>query len=581
MIAKHTQAIPSPHLKHLLAVARGDKEPDFVLKNVTILDLIEGDSYLTNIAFYDRWIAGLGTEYQASCEEDVTGLTAVPGFIDAHIHIESTLMHPFEFERATLPLGTTTVICDPHELANVLGKDGIDWILRCASTTQQNLFIQVPSCVPSLPDFETNNSFLKANDIADYRDHPHVLGLAEMMNYPGAIHGDQDILEKLEMFGNYVRDGHAPQLRGQALNAYRALGIENCHESISHEEALEKLRLGMAVMIREGSVARNLNTLAPLVSEFNSPQCLLCSDDRNPYELQEKGHINELVRSLILDHHIPPHVAYRLSSYSAAKHFGLKRLGLIAPGYQADIVLLRDVHSVEIEAVYCAGKKISPISPQETYHKFIKSAPPLSNSIQRQPLNLIDFSLPLADGILDVIEVIPNEIVTNHLQIPFDNHRPLTDLGINKIAVIERYGHQSPIKPGLVKGFNLMKGAIASSVAHDSHNIVVIGADDRDMAFAVNHLIKAGGGFIAVHQEQIDYFISLPIAGLISQNPVETIYQDLVSLKQACRNLGISLEEPFLQMAFLALPVIPSLKITDKGVLDVTNLTFIEYKQAA
>lgn len=576
---KNTQSIARPHLQNLQAVARGDKEPDWVLKGVTVLDLIEGDSYQTNIAFYQQWIAGLDLSYTSSKCVDGHGLTIVPGFIDGHTHLESTLMHPFEFERITLPLGTTTVICDPHEIANVLGRPGIDWMLRCAEKTLMKIFVQIPSCVPSLPGFETNGAELLADDIADYRHHPHVLGLAEMMNYPGAISGDGSVLDKLKMFENFARDGHAPLVRGKELNAYRVLGIDSCHESVTAKEAQEKLRTGMAVLLREGSVAKNLATMAPIVHEFNSSSCMLCTDDRNPLEIQEEGHINYMVRRLITEHNIPAHIAYRLSSYSSAKHFNLKRLGLIAPGYRADFILLKDVNTVEIDSVYCDGQKITPSLFQNNPQKFLDSLPPLSNSMNRLPVSGQEFTMSLADKPVDVIGVIPNEITTEHLKIEFGNSH---EHGIiNKIAVVERYGHQKPLKPGLVKGFDLTSGAIASTVAHDSHNIVVVGANEKDMACAVNHLIQTGGGFVVVQNETIKSALSLPLAGLMSLDPAENIHQNLIELKQAVKGLGCTLHEPFLQMAFLALPVIPNLKITDKGVIDVNQLSFINYENAA
>ncbi len=580
MNQKHTQSIPRPHLHNLLAVARGDKEPDWVIENVTVLDLIQGDQYTTNVAIYQQWIAGLGYDYSAKQMVDGKGLTIVPGFIDGHTHLESTLMHPFEFERVTLPLGTTAVVCDPHEIANVLGTKGLDWMLRCAEKMLMRMFVQIPSCVPSLPGFETNGATLNAHDIAHYRHHPHVLGLAEMMNYPGAINGDSSVLDKLEAFDGFRKDGHAPLMTGQTLNAYRVLGIENCHESVTKQEAQEKLRCGMAVLLREGSVAKNLSTLASIVHEFNSHSCLLCTDDRNPLEIQEEGHINYMVKRLIQDHQVPVHVAYRLSSYAAAQHFGLKRLGLIAPGYRADFILLRDVQTVEIEAVYCDGIKITPDALRTSNQNFTESLPPLANSINRSPVSADDFTLCLPPQELDVIGVIPNEITTEHLKILYEGG-PIQNYTLNKIAVVERYGKQNPIKPGLVKGFDLTTGAIASTVAHDSHNIVVIGASESDMALAVNHLIQTGGGFVVVDDDQIKAFLALPIAGLMSQESAETIHESLLDLKQGVRNLGCPLHEPFLQMAFLALPVIPSIKITDRGLVDVNQLTFIDYGQAA
>ena len=322
MIEKYTQNLRRPELKHALDVAAGNKPADLLIKGGTILDLINGEMCRADVAIAEHTIAGIGHGYEGLKVVDATGLTIVPGFIDAHVHLESSLMTPFEFERVTLPLGTTTVIADPHEMTNVMGAEGFEWFLRCSKLMHQNLFLQVPSCVPSLPGFETNGAEFSLEEMVRYLDHPRVLGLGEMMNYPGVISGEKSVLDKLEAFDGRMKDGHAPLLRGKKLNAYRVAGIENCHESVTVDEAKEKLAIGMAVMLREGSVAKNLLELAPIVKEFNSTQCLLCTDDRNPYEIAKEGHINYLIRQLIEKKSMPLHVAYRLSSFSAAKHFG-------------------------------------------------------------------------------------------------------------------------------------------------------------------------------------------------------------------------------------------------------------------
>lgn len=567
-------------LQKLLKVARGDEVADIIIKNVTIIDLINGDNYCSTIAISDSWIAGIHPDYVGTHEIDGTGLWAVPGFIDAHTHLESSLMHPFEFTRLTLPKGTTTAICDPHEITNVLGKPGVDWLLRCAEQLPQTLLIQVPSCIPSLIGFETNGGSLSLAEMAELKRHPHVFGLGEMMNFPGVVNGDEDVISKIALFEGLPLDGHAPMGTGMALNAYRCAGIQNCHESISSSEAIEKLRAGMAVMLREGSVAKNLDNLAEIVTEFNSHQCLLCTDDRNPYEIVQEGHLNYLVKRLIGFHNVPLHIAYRLASYATAQHYNLKRLGLIAPGYRADILLLSNPHDVAIAQVICGGKQMIEADLKDTSAKLAQSLPPLQNSLIYNDVSPDTFTLPLEDGVYTVIGVIPGEIVTTHLNRTCTQGAFSPD-NINKIAVIERHGHGYPPAIGLVEGFNLFDGAIAASIAHDCHNVIVIGANDADMAAAVNHLKTIAGGITVIKNSEVIADLSLPIAGLMSIENAEFIADKLQALKLACQELGCQLHEPFLQMAFLALPVIPSLKITDKGLVATDPLEFVPLHKKA
>lgn len=576
---KRTQNLEDQELQECLQAARGDGEIDLLIKNAQILDLINGNIETNSIAIKGRVIVGIGNEFEESrCKRvyDAQGLFAVPGFIDGHLHIESSLMHPFEFEKITLPLGTTSAICDPHEITNVLGEKGFEWFLRCSEKMHLNLFVQVSSCVPAIEGLETSGAIFRSAQMKKYKSHPNVLGLAEMMNYPGVIAGDQEVLNKIKMFRDLNLDGHCPLLTGKKLDAYLVAGIQNCHETIKKEEGLEKLKKGMALIIREGSVAKNLSTLAPLVTEFNSPQCLLCTDDRNPFEILEEGHINYLVRLLIKKIGLPPHVAYRLSSYSAAKHFGLKRLGLIAPGKMADIILLKNLEEVEIKDVFIAGKKVEDLKLENGIKKkFTDSKPPLGNSIQREKTTARDFSLNFKKGFYHLIEIVHHEIITKHLKTYFDGKKFDLD-DINKIVVLERYGNNLKPSLALVRGFSLKEGAIASSVAHDAHNLMAIGDNDQDISLAINFLIESGGGFVAVKKREILQSINLPIAGLMSTDSALEIATQLTKMKEAQQKLGISLHEPFLQMAFIALPVIPALKITDRGLVDVSRFKFID-----
>lgn len=576
---KNTQSLSHKELPERLAQARGDQELDLLITNVQLLDVITGEIYPTCIAIGGQHIVGVGLDYldsKARRTFDGQGAFVTPGFIDAHLHIESSMMSPFEFERATLPLGTTTAICDPHEITNVIGAKGFEWFLRCADLTRQNLFVQMSSCVPALPGFETNGSDFTLEEMTQLKDHAAVLGLAEMMNFPGVIHGDVNVLSKIEAFEDLNLDGHAPLLRGKDLNAYLLAGIQNCHETVTLEEGREKLQKGMGLIIREGSVAKNLKTLATLVNEFSSPQCLLCTDDRNPFEISHEGHINFLIKELINHHGVAVHVAYRLATYSAAKHFGLKRLGLIAPGKKADLVLLKDLKSVDIQDVMIGGAWVSEIDLQAASHKNLQlSQPPLMNTIRRKPLLVSDFNFPKAAGLYNVIEIVPNEIITNHLQVSFDGVH-FAEKDVLYMANIERYGKNLSPGLGFVKGMGLKSGALASSVAHDSHNIMVIGTNLEDMVVAANDIIKTGGGFVVAQDKEIKARVELPIAGLLSLQSADEIKSGIETLKIEFKKLGVLLEEPFIQMAFLALPVIPSLKLTDKGLVDVTKFEFIE-----
>ena len=564
--------------QELLAVSRGEAVADYIIDNVRLLDLINGGEIAGPIVIKGRHIAGIGVEYTdapAWQYVDAHGATAVPGFIDAHLHIESSMMTPVTFETATLPRGLTTVICDPHEIVNVMGETGFAWFVRCAEQAMQNQYLQVSSCVPALAGCDVNGADFPLEKMVKWRDHPLVTGLAEMMDYPGVVAGQDVQLNKIDAFRRLTIDGHCPGLGGKALNAYIAAGVENCHESYLLEEGRRKLELGMALMMREGSAARNLNALAPLLNAFNSPQCMLCTDDRNPWEIAHEGHIDALIRRLILQHNVPPHVAYRVASWSAARHFGLHHLGLVAPGKQADIVLLSDVRNVTVQQVFIKGKPIDADTLQsQEPTRLEQTAPPYGNTIARQPVSASDFVLHFTPGKrYRVIEVIANELVT-----PAGSTR-YTENGFERedicyIAVLDRYGHQLPPACGLLGHFGLREGALASTVSHDSHNIVVIGRRAEEMALAVNQVIADGGGQCVVREGKVQSHLPLPIAGLMSTDTADTLAAKIDDLKAAGRACGSLPDEPFIQMAFLSLPVIPALKLTSMGLFDGETFTF-------
>lgn len=580
---KRTQKLTRNELLDVLKVAKSEIPADKKIINVKILDLINGSISDSVIVIKNKTIAGIGLEYKdAKAIEviDAAGAFAVPGFIDGHLHIESSMMNPFEFEKMTLPLGTTTAICDPHEITNVMGDEGFSWFLRCSELMNQNLFVQTSSCVPALPGFESNGGEFTLNQMKQYKNHPNVLGLAEMMNFPGVIHGDQNVHDKIEEYSDLNLDGHCPMLRGKELNAYIASGIQNCHETVGKDEGHEKLSKGMSLIIREGSVAKNLKTLIPLVNDFNSIQCLLCTDDRNPYEIHHEGHINYMLKEMMNKYNVAPHVAYRLASFSAAKHFGLKKLGLIAPGKQADIVLVSDLKKVDIKKVFIAGTDVETLKlNSHIKEKLNQSQAPIKNTIKRNNLSVSDFNYHLSEGNYNVIEIVENEIITNHITANFDGKKFDVD-DVLYMANIERYGQNLPVGLGLVKGMGLKGGAIAASVAHDSHNLMIIGDNLEDMVLAANTLIKSGGGLVVTSQNKVEALLELPIAGLISLKSSEELVVDLNNLKTAFKKIGVKLHEPFIQMAFLALPVIPSLKLTDRGLFDITKFSYVSLKNS-
>lgn len=575
---KHTCTRSREEMTTLLAVARSEAPADYRIDNVRILDLINGGEFPGPVVISGNAIAGVGAVYKdAPAHQVIDGKNAVvvPGFIDAHLHIESSMMTPVTFESATLPLGVTTIVCDPHEIVNVMGEEGIEWFLRCVEQAQQNQFVQVSSCVPALPGSDVNGADFPLAEMLKYKDHPHVPGLAEMMNFPAVIAGEAETLDKLDAFRGMTLDGHCPMVTGKDLNGYIAGGIENCHESHRYEEGLEKLALGMALMIREGSAARNLDALAPLITAMSSPQCLLCTDDRNPWEIIHEGHMNALVYRLINQHQIPVHIAYRVASWSAARHYGLKNLGLVAPGKQADLVLLRDEKAVDIQAVMCGGRWVDKAALlREREAKQAASRPPVQNTVRRQAVTAQSLAfVPEPGREYRAISVIPNELITGEQRVSWDGRRYDCD-NICSLAVIERYGRQTPPATALLHNFGLTRGALASTVSHDSHNIVVAGIDPMDMALAVNQLIAGGGGMCVVADGRVLSHAALPIAGLMSDKTAEEIAAEIESLKAACRDCGVMLNEPFIQMAFLSLPVIPTLKLTSLGLYDVNKFVF-------
>ena len=560
-------------LETRIAQGRGDAPADLVLRGGHVFDLITGAMISGDVAICGDTIVGIGAAYEGKRVIDVTGLTLVPGFVDTHLHIESSLVTPFEFDRCVTPRGVTTAICDPHEIANVMGPDGIRYFQAASEHTVMDIRVQLSSCVPST-DMETAGAEIGADDLQEVMGHPSGIGLAEVMNYPGVIHRDPGMMAKLRLFEGGHIDGHCPQLSGHDLNAYCAAGIRTEHEATTAEEAREKLQKGMRVLIREGSVSKDLEALAPLLSDITAPYMCLCTDDRNPLDIAEEGHLDHMIRRLIA-RGASPLAAYRAASLSGAEAFGLRDRGLIAPGRRADIVAVESLEACDARLVLCGGV----VADDAAFAARGRVAAVGRHSVKARAVTPQDFRHTGNRAETDVIGILEGKILTEHLHeeiAPQDgDKRPDPARDLVRIAVVERHGRNGNIATGFVRGFGLRGGAIASTVCHDHHNIVCVGVDYGDMALAVNRMSEIEGGFVVAHRGRVLAELPLPVAGLMSLEPFEVVRDRLEELRAAAKSLGVALQEPFLQLAFLALPVIPALKITDRGLVDVTRFELI------
>ncbi|MGV8938002.1 MAG: adenine deaminase [Allorhizobium sp.] len=546
---------------------------DIVLKGGRFFDLVTGELVESDIAICGDLIVGTGEAYEGTVEIDISGKIVVPGFIDTHLHIESSLVTPHEFDRCVLPYGVTTAICDPHEIANVLGEEGIQFFLDSSLETIMDIRVQLSSCVPAT-HLETSGADLPVEKLLPFRSHPSVIGLAEFMNFPGVVHKDPVCMAKLNAFAGGHIDGHAPLLSGRDLNGYLSAGIRTEHECTTAEEAMEKIRKGMHILVREGSVSKDLHALMPIITERLSPFLALCTDDRNPLDIAEEGHLDYMIRTAIAAG-VAPLAIYRAASISAARAFGLSDRGLVAPGYRADLVVLDSLENCRADMVFSAGRHVT-----DALFAARKPVAPVGlDSVKARPVTAAQFGVPVFDGETPVMGVLPGKIITEYrrFRLPVSGNQSTVDLArdIIKVAVIERHGKNGNHANGFVQGFGLTKGAIASTVGHDSHNICVVGVSEDDMAMAANRLGEIKGGFVVVENGKITGEIALPVAGLMSLEPFESVQHTLHALRKAAYALGSTLQEPFLQLAFLPLPVIPHLKISDRGMVDVDKFELI------
>jgi adenine deaminase len=559
-----------PDLSRRLAVARGDEPADLVIRGGRVFSAFTREWLEGDLAVADGAVAGLG-EYDGEEILDASGRYVVPGFIDAHMHLESSKLLVDEFARLVLPLGTTAVVADPHEIANVLGTDGVHWLADLCTDLPLDVFFMASSSVPASV-FESPRRPLGPGDLEGLLRRRRVLGLAEMMNFPGVVAGSENELEKLTLPGATHVDGHAPTLLGKGLNAYAAAGIRSDHEMSTIEEGRERLRAGMWVLIREASGARNLHALLPLVEEFGPHRLAFCTDDREPEHIAEEGHINSMVREAVAAG-VAPEDALVMASLNPAIWHGLTDLGALAPGYQADVLVLPDLVSFVPEVVLKAGKEVGEI-PRPEVPEWVK------HTVRIRPLATNDFAIPwTGDGRARVIGIVPDQIVTESLvdEPLVENGRALADptRDLLKIAVVERHLGTGRVGLGFVRGFELRSGALASTVAHDAHNVVVVGVKDDDMLRAVRRLAETGGGVVVIDRGIVRAELKLPVAGLLSDAGLDEVIAGSRACVEAAHDLGCRLASPFQSMAFLALSVIPSLKITDRGLVDVDRFEIV------
>jgi adenine deaminase len=566
-------------LEKAIRVARGEEPADLLLTNCRVVNVYTGEIYLAAVAIADRWIAAIGPGYLAHEVIDLDGRYLCPGFINAHVHIESSMVIPTEYARAVVPHGTTSAVSDPHEIANVCGLAGVHYMLDVGALAPMTIYANAPSCVPATA-MSTSGASLGARELESLRDHPGVPGLAEMMNFPGVLHAAPDVLAKIRAFAGLPIDGHAPGLSGRDLNAYVGTGIGSDHECVTGDEAIEKLRLGMRILIREGSTARNLAALLPAaaVSPSAARRCSFCTDDRHPADLLDEGDIDVLVRQAIASG-MDPVTAIQMATLNTAEWFRLWDRGAIAPGKRADLIAFSDLQNLHAEQVFVGGRLVARDGAMVVPRQPVE----VGDSAVRNTVHLdwegLDLRVPGRPGRIRVIGAIGDQVVTERLlmdptlrggEVISDPSRDLL-----KMAVIERHRGTGNVGLGFVKGIGLRRGAIATTVCHDHHNLIVIGADDSSMMTAIRAIVELGGGEVVADGATVLQSLPLPIAGLMSDQPLEGVRRAQDAMRIAAGQLGCTLPAPFMTMSFLALEVIPTLKLTDQGLVDVDRFEIV------
>lgn len=558
---------------HVVEVASGRQKADLVLKNATYVNVFCNKLSHGDIAVAEGLIAGMGEHYEGAVEIDMGGKLVLPGFVDAHIHLESALVSPKEFANAVIPHGTTTVITDPHEIANVMGTDGIEYMLQATEDLPVDVRFMLPSCVPATP-LDESGAVLDYRAIDSFYEHNRVEGLAEMMNYVGVANADEQVLEKIVAAQAHHKkiDGHAPGLSGNDLNAYIAAGVYSDHECSTVEDAIAKLERGQYIMIREGTAARNLDALLPLLTPQYYTYCMFCTDDKHPNDLLEKGHIDYIVRRAIKSG-VDPIIAVKCASHHAARYFLLNNRGAIAPGFLADFVVIDNFDDFNILEVYKKGKlmfdgkTVTPFEAPEIDPHLVKRSHETFHVAHLEATDFIE-SRPRA-----VLGMVPGEIVTTDAGYA---EKISVEDDILKIAVIERHKNTHHIGIGYIKGYGLKSGAVATSISHDSHNIIVVGANEEDMAAAVNRVVELGGGIVVMDDGKVLGELQLQIAGIMSEAPLIEVNEALENAKEQAFKLGVSRGvDPFMTLSFMALTVIPTLRLTTRGVFDVINQRYV------
>ncbi len=558
--------------QRIIAAAAGREPADLVLKNATFVNVFSNELSTMDIAVAEGLIVGMGS-YQGRSEVDCTGKIILPGFLDAHIHLESSLVSPTEFVKAVLPHGTTTVVTDPHEIANVMGTDGIEYMLQATEDLPVDVRFMLPSCVPATP-LDESGAILDYRAIDSFYDHPRVQGLAEMMNFVGAINGDEQTVEKIVAAQAHHKkiDGHAPDLQGNDLNAYIAAGVYSDHECHDVKDAIAKLERGQFIMIREGTAARNLEALMPLLTGKYADRCMFCTDDKHPNDLLEKGHIDYIVKKAI-SLGADPITAVKVACHNAARYFLLNNRGGISPGYLADFVIIDNFQDFNIEQVYKKGvlmvdhgeiqdfpsPEIEPYLVERAHKTFHVAALTAEDFVEKRPRGIIG----MVDGEITTVDA----GYSDRIDVEYD---------VLKIAVVERHKNTHHIGIGYIQGYGLKSGAVATSISHDSHNIIVVGTNETDMAAAVNRVVELNGGIVVWDGGQSVAEVPLAIAGIMSDEPLVTVNEKLETAKDAAHKLGVNPGiDPFMTLSFMALPVIPSLRITTRGVFDVTTQSYV------
>ena len=563
--------------KKLVQVALGNEPADLVLKNAEVFHVFTGEFLNADVAIVDGYIAGVGENYTGITEIDLSGKFLLPGYIDSHINLESSTLLPDEFARAAISNGTTTVIMDPHEIANVCGTAGIRFMLEATERIPLNVYMTLPSCVPA-SRLDTSGAILEADDLKPILSHPRVLGLGEMMDFHGVLNLNEGVYAKLSMADNILVEGHAPGLKDKTLMAYAAAGIRSDHECTTPEQALQRLRAGMHLHLREGAVSKNFMALSEVINQDTAPYISFCADDISAEELLKEGHINKIVR-MAISRKVPVATVLQIATINTAKYYGLKDVGAIAPGYKADILVMDSQNVRMPRQVYKSGQLVCTDGVVVDIPKTV-IPPEVMNTINIKGIRKEDLKIPMNGNMANVIGIVPYQVVTKHfrLQVAVKNGEVISDIenDILKLAVFERHHGTGNVGLGLVKGLGLKSGAIASSIAHDSHNIIVAGTNDTDMILAVEEISRIGGGIVIVENGSILSCFPLPIAGLMTDLPAQEVADKQAELREIAHSLGVySFINPFLTLSFCSLPVIPALKLTDQGLVLVATGKYI------